>query len=217
VADIFTEVEEDLRRERAKNLWTRYGRYFVAAAVIVILAAGAHTWWRSYERSQQLETAERYQAALSEGAVDAAPAEAAGRLEGLAQNAPGGYRLAALMRAAGLYGQAGDHAAAAQIYEAIAADSDVERLYRDLAEVLAIAQAARLAGRDPEDLLARIARHEEAGAPWRFSALEIAAGLALQAGDAAGARERLSAIADSADAPRQSRSRAAEILSAVGE
>ena len=38
MADIFTEVEEDLRRDRAKQLWTRYGRYFVALAVVAILA-----------------------------------------------------------------------------------------------------------------------------------------------------------------------------------
>lgn len=217
MADIFTEVEEDLRRERAKQLWTRYGRYFVTLAVVAILAVGAHTWWRSYERSQQLETAERYQAALSEGSVQDAPAEAASRLEGIAQQATGGYELTARMRAAGLYGQAGDHQAAADIYQAIAADEGVEQLYRDLAEVLAIAQAARIEGRDPQDLAARLAPHEAAGAPWRFTALEIGAGLALQQGDAAGARERLSAIADSADAPQQSRSRASEILRAVGE
>ncbi|MCR9220850.1 MAG: tetratricopeptide repeat protein [Alphaproteobacteria bacterium] len=216
MSDIFTEVEEDLRRERAKALWTRYGRYFVAVAVIAILAVGAHTWWRSYERSQQLEAADRYQAVLAQQG-QAGPASVAADLEALADAAPDGYRMTALMRAAALHGEAGDHAAAAQTFERVAADDGVDRLYRDLAEVLAVSQAARAGDRDPADLLGRLAPHLEAGAAWRFTALEVAAGLALQAGDVDTAREHLSAIADSADAPQRSRARAAEILSAVGE
>lgn len=216
MSDIFTEVEEDLRRERAKALWTRYGRYVVAVAVIAILAVGAHTWWRSYERSQQLEMADRYAGALS-GEVQDAPAETAARLEELAGGATDGYRLVALMRAAGLYGQAGEHQAAADIYRALAGDEAVEPLYRDLATILGAGQAAQAEGADTTALLSTVEPHTAAGEPWRFVALEVAAGLALQSGDPARAREMLGTIADSADAPRQSRNRASEILRAVGE
>jgi hypothetical protein len=217
VADIFTEVEEDLRRDKAKALWIRYGRYFVAVAVIAILAVGAHTWWRSYERSQQLEMADRFRAALSAQDTNAEPAAAAERLEALAAQATDGYKLVALMRAAALYGAAGDHRAAADIYVRIAGDEGFEALYRDLATVLGTAQAAHAADADPAALLQQLVPHTEAGAPWRFTALEVAAGLALQAGESERAREFLGAIADSADAPQQSQRRATEILRAVGE
>lgn len=216
MSDIFTEVDEDLRRERAKALWKRYGRYVVAVAVIAILAVGAHTWWRSYEQSQRLEMADRYTAALA-GAGEDAPAETAARLEEFAGTAEGGYRLIALLRAAGFYGEAGEHQAAAEIYGAIAADQSVEALYRDLATILGAGQAARAEGADAAALLEEVAPHTVEGAPWRFVALEVAAGLALQAGEPDRAREFLGTIADNQEASQQSRFRAGEILRAVGE
>ncbi|MBP5856808.1 tetratricopeptide repeat protein [Marivibrio halodurans] len=216
MSDIFTEVDEDLRRERAKALWKRYGRYVVAVAVIAILAVGAHTWWRSYEQSQQLEMADRYTAALA-GGGESAPAETAARLEEFAGTAGEGYRLIALLRAAGFYGEAGEHRAAADIYGAIAADQSVETLYRDLATILGAGQAAQTEGADAAALLEEVAPHTVEGTPWRFIALEVAAGLALQAGKPDRAREFLGTIADNQEASQQSRSRAGEILRAVGE
>ncbi len=34
MSDIFTEVDEEVRREQLKKLWERYGNYAVAAAVL---------------------------------------------------------------------------------------------------------------------------------------------------------------------------------------
>ena len=43
VSDIFTEVDEEVRREQLKKLWDKYGNYAVAAAVLLVLAIGG---WR---------------------------------------------------------------------------------------------------------------------------------------------------------------------------
>lgn len=221
MADIFTEVEEDLRREKAKAIWARYGTYFVVVAVIAILAVGGHTWWRSYERSQQLEMADRYRAALAApqdaASQESTMADVAANLEALAGEADGGYHLISLMRAASLYGQAGDHAAASQIYAQIAQDEAVDDLYRDLADILGAGQAAQASDADPGALLEALSPHLQAGSAWRFTALEVAAGLALQAGDAEQARTHLRTIADSPEAPQRASARAGEILRAVGE
>src|SRR5262250_1516628 len=46
VADIFHEVDEEVRREQLKKLWDRYSIYLIALAVLVIVGMAA---WRGYE------------------------------------------------------------------------------------------------------------------------------------------------------------------------
>ena len=36
MADIFHEVDEEVRREQLKKLWERYSVYFIAAAVLFV-------------------------------------------------------------------------------------------------------------------------------------------------------------------------------------
>ena len=36
MADIFDEVEDDLKRDRMQLLWSKYGKYVIVAAVLVI-------------------------------------------------------------------------------------------------------------------------------------------------------------------------------------
>ena len=46
MADIFHEVDEEVRRERLQKLWERYSIYIIALAVLIVAAIGA---WRGYE------------------------------------------------------------------------------------------------------------------------------------------------------------------------
>ena len=46
MADIFHEVDEEVRREQLKRLWDRYSIYFIALAVLIVAGIGA---WRGYE------------------------------------------------------------------------------------------------------------------------------------------------------------------------
>lgn len=73
------------------------------------------------------------------------------------------------------------------------------------------AQAAR------ERLTPLLAEGEAAASPWRPLALEIEAVLLLAGGDTEGARTRLRELSLLAAAPAGVRSRAAELLAALGE
>src|SRR5258705_11753760 len=55
VSDIFQEVDEEVRREQLKKLWDRYGTYFIALAVLVVVAVPA---WRGYDYWQSKKAAE---------------------------------------------------------------------------------------------------------------------------------------------------------------
>ena len=44
--DIFDEVEEDLRAERAQAIGRRYGVLGVLAAVLIVAGTGGYVWWQ---------------------------------------------------------------------------------------------------------------------------------------------------------------------------
>ena len=56
MADIFAEVEEDVRRENFKKLWDRYGKYATVAAIVLVAAVGGFTWWKQ-DRERRAEVA----------------------------------------------------------------------------------------------------------------------------------------------------------------
>ena len=73
LADIFREIEEDLRRDKAAEFWKRYGRYIVGAAAFVVAATAGYVGWKEYQLRQQLEYSERFAnpyIAASRGYVD---------------------------------------------------------------------------------------------------------------------------------------------------
>ena len=46
MSDIFREIDEELRRDNLLKLWSRYGRYVIAVAVLALVIAGAIVAWR---------------------------------------------------------------------------------------------------------------------------------------------------------------------------
>ena len=63
MADIFKEVDEDLRRDNFEKLWKKYGFYFIGLAVTVVLAVAGVQGWRAYDLDQRGKMSDRYGAA----------------------------------------------------------------------------------------------------------------------------------------------------------
>lgn len=218
MADIFNEIDEELRADKAKALWTRYGKIALAGAVVVVLAAAGYTWWRSYEQAQLLAFADRYSAAMAAASDENRSVQAIETLEALAGEAEGeGFGLLARLQAAAVRAEAGDHAGAADAYRALATDQSIDALYRELALLLAVAQSANTEDAVAADLLLEIESATGDEKPWRYTARQIAAGLALADGDKAKARDYLSRISDDPNAPFGARGNAVELLRAIGE
>ena len=49
MSDIFREIDEELRRENLLKLWSRYGKYVIAVAVLAVLIAGSVVAWREHQ------------------------------------------------------------------------------------------------------------------------------------------------------------------------
>ncbi len=131
MADIFQEVDEEIRREQLKKLWQRYGNFIVAACLLVVAAVGG---WRGYEWWQVKKAGET--GAQFEVAVSLAEAgkhqEAEAAFAKIAANGTASYRVLARLREAAELAQT-DRKAAVAAYDEIAADKSAGQVIQDLA------------------------------------------------------------------------------------
>ena len=123
MSELFSEVDEEVRRDQLKKLWERYSIYIVAGALLIIAAVGG---WRGYQYLEAKKAAEA--GAAFDKAIELAEqnkhAEAETAFTELAAKAPSGYRMLARLRAAAEAANR-DPKAAAKLYDEIAADRSV--------------------------------------------------------------------------------------------
>lgn len=212
MADIFREIDEEIRRERLSAVARRFGPFVVAVLVVVLIVTGAIIWWRSHESRVRGEDASGFvhaQALLDAGK----PKEAASAFAAVAKTAGGGYpTLARFMEAEALL-QTGDRAGAVAAYDALAKTAD-DPVFKQLAQWKA---ALLLVGTAPrQELERRLAPLMDEHSPFRHSAREIRAAAALQANDRDTAIAMLQQLTDDVSAPPGLRKRARETLTALG-
>ncbi len=212
VSDIFTEIDEDLKRERALKLWKQYGNYVIGAAVAIVAGTAGYVAWQDYSKKQAEAAAAQYVAALDQ-AKSANTADASKALANIAQNGRAGYPALARLEEAGTKASAGDMAGAVAIYRQVAADASVDRELRDAATVLAALDS--LDTPNPADVDKDLAALTAPTNPWHYMAWEIEAAAALKAGKIDDARKNYSRISDDPQAPAAIRARAAEMLAAL--
>jgi hypothetical protein len=209
---LIREVDEDLRRERLAQLWKRYGSWLISAAVALVLVVAGFEGWRSYQRSAREAAGRDFQQA--EQRLEGDRAAAAEGFAAVARDGTAGYALLARLREAEARAVLGDAAAARQIYGAIAASAD-DAIGRDLStllDVMTVLARPDSVIADPQALSARLEPLSHADGPWRFSAREMMAMLALEAGDPVKARELLDALRTDGSAPGDLRARADEMV-----
>jgi hypothetical protein len=208
VADIFQEVDEEVRRDQLKRLWERYGNYIIAACVLVIVGVGA---WRGYEWWETKRAADS--GAAFEQAVTLAetgkPQEAAAAFAKLAIDGSAGYRLLARLREAAELSRT-DPKAAVKSYDEIAADRGAGQVIHDLAALRA--GFLLVDSSSYSDMRARLEPLAVPERPFRHSAREMLALSAWKQGDADAARKWVEMIITDPQTPPGARSRA-EVLS----
>ena len=216
MGDIFREVDEELKQERYEKLWRQYGKYIIAAAVVLVLAVAGWKAWDGYRTSQLHEDGEKFTAAailVQTGKAE----EAAAAFEQVGAEAGSGYGALARFYEASIRAKGGDRTGAIEIYDSVAADESLPASMRELATVLGGLQALNVPSIEAAAVDARIEPLTRAGGPFRHVALEIVALNALRANDAEKAKTSYRAIVDDAEAPPGIRGRASQMLSILGE
>lgn len=211
MSDIFREIDEELRRDNLLKLWRLYSRYIIAAVVVALAIAAGIVAWRNHQLSERQARSVRYAAAMSL-MRQGKDAEAAKLFNSIAQDS-GGYGKLANFEAADLAAKAGDRKAAIAAYDRIAASSDVDPEFRDVATLLSVMNS--LGDGDPQTEITRLKPLTDTGNPWRATALELTAAAQLQAGNKTAALDIYKQLADDLSAPEGVRSRAAEMASAL--
>jgi hypothetical protein len=209
MSDIFSEVEEDVRREQAKLLWDRYGLYVIGVAVLIVLGTAGWRGWEWYSAKQAAEAGAEYYAAMElvrTGKND----EAESAFDVIAAKG-GGFGTLSRMRAAATKAAAGDKEGAVAEFDAVASSSSVQPDLRNAAHMRA---AYILLGmNDRAGIEQRIGDMATEGGPWRASAREVLGLAAYQAGDYAVATQRFEEVLSDPETPGDMRNRAQLLMS----
>ncbi|HEX3210313.1 MAG TPA: tetratricopeptide repeat protein [Geminicoccaceae bacterium] len=211
--EFIREVDEAVRQDRWLQLARQYGVYLIAGALAIVLGTAAGVGWRTWQHNQRLEEARRYAAAEDLLRGDK-PDQAGKAFLALAQEADSGYGIIARLRAAEAEAKAGQAKGAEQALTSLSKDDQAAPEYRQLGDLLAVQRDFDTA--DPATLTGRLAGLTEAGAPWRYSALELQALAQLRAGQTDAARRTLEDLAQDPGTPPDLSRRAGELLASLG-
>ncbi|WP_367171482.1 tetratricopeptide repeat protein [uncultured Aureimonas sp.] len=198
------EVNEELRQERVRALWIRYGTAAVIVAVLIVLGVAGYVLWQRYQAGIAAADGDRLlqaTALYSEGKTQ----EGNAILDGLAQNGVGAYPALARMRLAEAR-VADDPAAAVAAFDEVANMSSAPQGLRDMAAVRAaylLVDHGSLA-----DVRARVERLTGDAEPLRFPAREALGLAAWKAGDIETARTMFDQLQEDLGAPNGIRRRA---------
>lgn len=178
MVDIFDEVNDEIREEKLANFWKENGTFIIICVITVIVAVGGKSWWVNYKAEQNINRTGQLSAALNQ--------ENPAVLAEFGEKTKGHHQMLARLLSAGLLQEnaetAEDRATAVEIWRKVAENRDNPRVYRDLAGLLATAQAADLGAADLDALLTDLEPLTAENRPLRASALELMAHLEASRG-----------------------------------
>ncbi len=212
MSDIFREVDEEVRQDHAKNMWTKYGVYIIGLAVLVVVSVSGFRGWQYYSQKQ----AEKAGVAYLENMVLVDNGEDAKALEAfrtMSQKGSSGFYLLSKFQEAGLLAKAGNDDEAVTIYDELADNTGLEGSLRNLARFRAALLLSNTASfKQVEDRIGELAT---TGNPWRQSAQEILAITAFRTGDLIKAEEIFVELSTDPETPNDMRTRATAMISII--
>ncbi|HEY8163795.1 MAG TPA: tetratricopeptide repeat protein [Methylocystis sp.] len=202
MSDIFHEVDEDVRRDKAAEFWRKYQTPIFVGAFLIVAATGAWSYYQDKRLKAAEEANARYVAAVAL-ADEGKNAEAAAAFDAIAKDAPKGYAALARIRAAEARP---DKAQALAELSAIGEDPNVDKLSQEIA--LMRAALIVLEGDDRQKLERALGPLMLSTGAFRFSAQEWNGLDALFNDDFDEAERVFEQVLNDRDAPQSMRQRA---------
>ncbi len=199
------EVNEELRSDKAEELWKKYGKWAIATAVAIVVGTAMFRGWDYYSKSIAAKSGDQFMSAI-ELSNDGKHDDAIKMLEKLVGDGSGHYPALAQLRIASELATGGDEAKAIAAYDKISNDTAFNPSFRSIAQLRAGLLAVDESSLD--EVTKRLQSLAAAGAPFRHSARE---GLGLanyKAGKESEALKWFEAIANDAEAGTGIRGRA---------
>ena len=202
MADIFDEIDEELKKDKAQLLWKRYGTFVIAAVAAVILAVGSAQGVKAWKTKQAETAANAYQFAIDSD-------NAAVSLNDAMVDLTDGYKMLAQFSLAAAKAASGDRDGAGVDYMMLAENKAIKPLYQQAALLLAVMNTPE--GTDPEQSQDQLAPLTATPGPWQGLALEQSAGLDLEKNDLAAALKKFETILGLAEISPELRQRASQL------
>jgi hypothetical protein len=207
------EVDEQVRKEQAVQLWGRWGKWIVGLVVLGLAAFGGWLYWSNQQTTAAAAETEQLSQLLDDlnagtsGDVDET-------LATLAESARPIIRAEAMLTQAALALQGQDEARAIEIFAAIVADGDLPQQFRDLA--LIRQTAVEFEAMEPQAVIDRLAGLAVPGNPWFGSAAELTAVAMIRMGNEEGAGALFAQMANDESVPETLRTRAVQMAGVLG-
>ena len=219
VTDLLSEVDDDLRAERARLIVRRYGALVLALLLLACAAIGIWQYLIWQHAKQDAKLSADYLAAThaadeqSGTDLDATRKHAVALFQPLTRAGDPAIRSLSRLRLAQLQGDTGDEKAAIADLDAVAGDGQAPSALRQLATLAAVQR--QLSSVDPATLALRLEGIEQPGSPFRALALETSAMLDLRSGKTDRTRHTLLLLLADENATDAMRERANTLLQAL--
>ncbi len=203
------EVDDAVREDRVRHLFTHYGRWILAALLVGLLALGGWLYWNHRQEAIAGERGRQLTAVMASLQANRARAASAAA-ETLATSDDPAYRSAARMLQGGIAESEGNAELAARRFAAVAADADVPRELRDMA--ILRQTLLEFDTIQPEAIVARLrSMVANADNPLFPAAAELSALAELRRNNNAAASRLYRQIADNEHTPESMKERASQM------
>ena len=207
MSDIFQEIDEDLRQDKAARLWKAYGKYVVSLAIFIILAIAGYRFIVHINEENREQASELYELASEAGRTGDKKA-AIELFSDERFNETIGYAIISKLKKATLAKSNNDPEGMAIVLKQIVTNEEIPSYLRNLARLKLIAS-------DSDNYISQLDALIEGDGPWKFLALELKGGMELEVGNLKEARSIFKELTIEADTPNNMRRRASEILKAL--
>lgn len=212
MSDLFREVDDDLRRERVKRIWSRYRMVFIGIAVLIVVGAGAFRLYEYWQATRAAGSGDRFATAM-QYTEENNGLQAEAEFNRLVTEGTGQYPVLAALRIAAAKAAAGDTSGAAADLERVANDPGTPALLRDIARLrsaMMLVDTVSFA-----DLKPKLEPLAGPAAPFRYSAQELLGISAYRNGEFTEAEKYFRDLATSDGAPTGMNQRAEQMLDLI--
>ncbi len=210
MSDIFQEVDEEVRRDKALEFWKKYQNLIIAGAVLIVLASAGFRFYQNHKLAGEQAAGGAFQQALALDHADK-NAEAQTALAAIAADAPAGYRTLARLTGAAVESKS-DPKGALAVYDALAADASIDQLFQETAKLRAALLRLDLGDAAAKPALEALAAPSGA---YRHTAHLALGVIALDAGDFTEAGKQLDLVVADPEAPTAEKRSAESLLGLV--
>ena len=206
------EVDENLRREQAEQLFKKNAPLIAGAVLLLLAAIAGYLYWQNRQQEAGARDSETLVAAMEDLGANRQGAEQ--KLEPLLNSSSDGIAAQAkLTKAAALLGK-GDKTGALKVFRGLADDDGQAQPVRDLATIRMTALEFDML--DPQVVITRLEPLSKPESAWFGSAGEMTAMALLKQNKKAEAGRLFATIAGTKSVPMTIRSRAVQIAGTLG-